>query len=173
MATMLEQSRTQVVEIYTTLYESANLGEEQLNQLIEQADLMINLIKKTFIALIFLSSLFGILIQYIVAEKILKKLGYIIPPLPPFKTWKIPWIYSWFLFAGFLFILLGKDMPEGYFYLIGTNTLFLCAMICAITGMSVLCFFLNKFKLPGVFSSIILVLIFLFLGNIMMFLGFF
>ena len=167
---IIEEARTKNIE----LYEFLKFDEEQMEQV---RDVIGKITLKSLIVpaltLILFGSLFYIFLVYITAQQILKRLGYIITPFPPFKTWRIPWYYSWLLIGAFLSLYLGKNEPGNIASVIGGCLFLSCTLIYTFSAISVAYFFLDKIDLPKFGKIILLLIITFFLGQIMMLVGLF
>ncbi|HPZ10288.1 MAG TPA: YybS family protein [Candidatus Eremiobacteraeota bacterium] len=154
MEKSIDQARLQAMEVYKAM----NFTQEQLEQISEQMNFNVELCKIIFISLLLFTSLITIFVQYIVAQLILKKLGYLIPPLPAFKSWRLSWHYAWLLITGIILTYLGmpedmKSSAEIFEHIkplgvVGINILYLCAILYFTIGISIIYSFLDKFKVP-------------------------
>jgi uncharacterized protein YybS (DUF2232 family) len=181
-----EEMQGQILEAYKTMgFTKEQLAEAtlQMKNVSKTMKKMTELMMKIMIAGFAASSYMMAFLQYIIAQKILKRLGYILPPFPSFSCWRLPWYFSWFFISGFTLFLTGEykagvvnlnlqDIPNNYYSLIGTNILFIILPLYFIIGISIIVFFMNKFKLTLIWRILIIYLL-LITGNILYFIGLF
>jgi uncharacterized protein YybS (DUF2232 family) len=134
--------------------------------------------KKIIVASIIFAACIMTFLQYIIAQKILKKLGYTLPVLPAFSNWRLPWHYAWVFIAGFILFLFGMhkeevtsltmgNMPDNYFFLVGFNIVVICQYIYMVIGISILSFYMSKYKLHLILKIVIIYLLIPLLGIIL------
>lgn len=139
--------------------------------------------KKIIVASIIFAACIMTFLQYIIAQKILKKLGYMIPVLPPFSQWRLPWQYAWIFITGFVLFIIGMNeahvkslnmgnMPDNYYFLVGFNIIVICQYIYMVIGISILSFYMSKYKF-NIFLKIVIIYLLLPLMGIILYIGLF
>jgi len=134
--------------------------------------------KKIIVASMIFAACIMTFLQYIIAQKILKKLGYIIPVLPPFSNWRLPWQYAWVFITGFILFITGMqkaevtglnmgNLPDNYYFLVGFNIIVICQYLYMVIGISVMSFYMSKYKLHLIWKILIIYLLIPLLGIIL------
>lgn len=134
--------------------------------------------KKIIVASMIFAACIMTFLQYIIAQKILKKLGYIIPVLPPFSNWRLSWHYAWVFITGFVLFIIGMNkaqvtslnmgnMPDNYYFLVGFNIIVICQYLYMVIGISILSFYMSKYKLHLIWKILIIYLLIPLLGIIL------
>jgi hypothetical protein len=194
--TMVTETFNQVLAMMKSMGWNQDLLGQSMGftkeEIIKNPDLikiiMIKSVKATFMAANLLVSLFGILLQYMVAASILKRLGYELPSVPAFSSWRLSWRYAWVFILGF--ILMTVSVPQvpdttvsrgtllinslsNPWFIIGENIFIICQILYVMIGLSIIYFFLSKFKVP-LFVRIFAIMILFGCGaNVIMFIGLF
>lgn len=125
---------------------------------------------KLFPFFIFLISLMLSYLYFLTTDLTLKRIGYSIPSLPPFNLWRSPSYLVW----GFI---LGKTLtffkinPEYFLFYLAINIDFIFTFIFFIFGISIMTFFMDKYKFPKILRGIIYLLSSLFLSMAIYWLG--
>jgi len=194
--TMVTETFNQVLEMMKSMgWNQELLGQSMgftKEEIIKNPDLikiiMVKSVKATFMAANLLVSLFGILLQYMVAAGILKRLGYELQPVPAFSEWRLPWQYAWAFIMGFILMTVSvPKVPENSisrgallinslsnpWFIIGENIFIICQILYVMIGLSIIYFFLNKFKIPVLVRIFAIILLFGCGANIIMFIGLF
>lgn len=170
MDTTIKSVSTQMAEMQKTF----NIPGKEMETLTEGLKNW----KKIIVASIIFAACIMTFLQYIIAQKILKKLGYTLPVLPAFSNWRLPWHYAWVFIAGFILFLFGMhkeevtsltmgNMPDNYFFLVGFNIVVICQYIYMVIGISILSFYMSKYKLHLILKIVIIYLLIPLLGIIL------
>jgi uncharacterized protein YybS (DUF2232 family) len=106
---------------------------------------------------------------FLVIQITLKKIGYLPPSLPPFKLWRANFHLIWGFIIG-KFLTLIKISPENFLFSLGINLDFIFSFLFFVLGLSVVAFFLDKYKIPLIFKGIVY-MISIFLGVFLYWLG--
>ncbi len=108
---------------------------------------------------------------YFIARRLFSKLGYSIPGGVKFSEWRLPWYSVWLVIAGLALTLAGDEFSLHLGGAIGKNILFVSAFIFFIQGISVMAYFLQVWRIPGVVKVIIALAVFLYMPFIILALG--
>ena len=81
------------------------------------------------------------LINYVIARKILIRLKYEIPAMPPFRDWHFPWYVVWGVILALSCWLSGRYLNNSVLTSIGQNILYIYSFLLLISGLSVAVFF--------------------------------
>lgn len=111
------------------------------------------------------SALFMAFLNYIVAGKLLNRMGHILPPVPPFSHWRTPWPFSWGYIAAMLAIWAGESVP--FWKQAGTNLFFVFSLWYTIQGLAIVSFYLQRTKLARLMQGCLLGVGMLFMGNLL------
>lgn len=119
------------------------LTPEQIQASLQQ---MLNLMKLLLPGILMTASLLAAFINYLVAEKVLRRLGLLTAGLPPFRFWQLPWYTIWGVIAG-----LGLWQLGDYYHLdlasrLGVNILYVYIPLLAGNGLAAIIFILDRFK---------------------------
>ena len=103
-------------------------------------------------------------LNYIFAARILKKLKFAIKPLPPFRDWHFPWWIMWGMALVLLGYLMGKQLEGEYYLVIAQNILYIYLPLFLISGIAVMSYFFNFWRLTKGTQIVIWVLCALFIS---------
>lgn len=154
-------------------FASNNLNSSSLSQYDEMLKLMTpEFFIKIFLGCMFAYSMITAYINYLVAEKVLKRLKYNMNPPTPFRMLnfdaKIGLVVVAVMFAGSL--LARYKIPAGDYMYSSAN--YVLMFILTVQGISVITyFFLERFKLPKGIAVAIIILGISFIGTIAVYLG--
>lgn len=95
-----------------------------------------------------IASLIRAFLTYIITVRVLRKLGYTTPSLPPFSEWRLPWYSIWLVI-----IAIGLSLIGDYFKLevaatVGKNLIFIIVPLFLTIGLAVATSFFNSWKVP-------------------------
>ena len=99
---------------------------------------LITMTKKLLPAIMIIGSMGMALICYVVFGKILRRLRYDIPVLPPFNLWRIDWRFTWGLIAGLACSWLGNQFNLTWLSTLGNNVLYVFFPVLFTCGLSVI-----------------------------------
>ncbi|SMC00024.1 Uncharacterized conserved protein YybS, DUF2232 family [Thermanaeromonas toyohensis ToBE] len=94
-------------------------------------------------------SLLLALINYLVAEAILRRLNLRTRTLPPFRYWQLPWYAIWGFIAGLALWLAGDYWQLTTLKIAGMNILYLYFPLLAGNGLAVVAFWVHRFPWAG------------------------
>jgi uncharacterized protein YybS (DUF2232 family) len=113
---------------------------------------------------VFVSASMGIaLVNYLIARRILIKLRYDIPEIPPFRHWHFPWYIVWGVILGLILLLAGNHYGNQVMGIIGKNILYIYYPLLLISGISVVVYFWKKTNLSGPVKAILLIGVIMFM----------
>ncbi len=140
-------------------YRSAGYSEEELAKTAQTMTTILDIVKVVFPAGFVLASFFDTFFNYWLAKKVLKRLGYSYPSLPPFRDWCLPrWVVMLFI-IGIAMMFFGKSDNNDLLYKIGMNIQVAGSMLLLLQGLALFYFLAGKYNLSRVVRGIILVLI--------------
>lgn len=113
-------------------------------------------------------SMVAAFINYVIAGKVLRRLKYEIPELPPFREWHFPWYIIWGIILALGFLLAGKKYENQLIINISLNILYIYFPILLVSGLAVAVFYLHKYKLSPVVKGIIIFASLAYLNVVMM-----
>ncbi|MDD2496683.1 MAG: YybS family protein [Desulfitobacteriaceae bacterium] len=102
------------------------------------------------------------LVNYLIARKILRRLRYEIPDMPPFREWHFPWVIVWGIIGGLGCLLLGNHLGHRLLILIGQNILYIYYPLLLISGISVVVFYWKSYRLTPPMKALIIIGIIMF-----------
>lgn len=159
----LKETIEPTIEMYRSLglfdkYGAGGLTEENMRQFLLG---FINLLIVLFPALIATYGIMAAFLNYIIAQKILCKLGIPVPKLPPFREWQLPWWTVWGFIAGFGLSLAGSYWQLKNLTTIGSNIIMVYYPVLFVLGLAVIAHFYHH-KLQRAFSYRLLFIFFVF-----------
>lgn len=165
-----EEFSKQVVVVEQRLDEFQKKGTESEENIEAARESLDDLQKYTFMLIpttfLFVWHLFALSVTYVVASRLVIKLGARIDPVPPFPMWRLDWHIIWLFIGGwFLFHFVGASENIALSKIalsIGANCLAISSIIYFIAGLSLLFFMFDKYQIGSVarvgFSCLALVL---------------
>lgn len=140
-------------------YRASGYSETELSNMTESMKSIIDLVKIIFPAGLALASMFDTLLNFWLAKKVLKKLGYSYPGFPIFREWYMPrWVLVLFL-AGMAMLYFGKTQGNELLTHIAMNVQVASSILLLVQGLALIYFLADKYKLPKIIRGIILILI--------------
>ncbi|MEW5767916.1 MAG: DUF2232 domain-containing protein [bacterium] len=97
-------------------------------------------------ALLLLISVFYAWLFYELIKLILKKGGYALPKWPTFSLWRVPDTFVWGFIVGWGGMLVGEYKGIELLYLTGLNLRYIFQFIYLLIGLSIVAFYLKKYK---------------------------
>lgn len=105
-----------------------------------------------------LSAAVTVYVNHWLAGKVLHKLGQPTPGFPPFSEWRLPTRWRW---PGVLLLIIAAGMNFLSFPIgraVGSNLLVLLMVVYYVQGLSILWFFLRRYRVSGPLRMVILLL---------------
>lgn len=121
------------------------LTEETYRLIMEAYIKLMSIIIPSILLMYGISSAF---LNYIVAQKILKKLKISVPALPKLRFWKLPWWTVWGFIVGYAAMVLGNYCKNQLLANIGLNIVIVYAPILFVLGIAVINYFIKE-RLSG------------------------
>lgn len=167
----IDQSINQSLSFYQNIGISPEQMEAFKNTLLQSVEL----IKIALPAMLILASVFDTIINYWVTEKILERLGYSLKPMISFQQWRVGPSFFWSYVAGMFLLIINTRYNLPVIQRIGLNIQLLFSIIFLITGLALISYTFNYFKIKTFFFWIICFLIFMqpFLSLIVTWIGIF
>ncbi|MEG1537371.1 MAG: YybS family protein [Clostridiales bacterium] len=106
--------------------------------------LMTETMQRLLPAIMIIASMGMALLCYIIFSKILRRLRYDIPQLPPFPSWRIDWRFAWGLIVGLLCAWLGSRFSVMWLSNFGVNILYAFFPVLFICGLSLTVWLFKK-----------------------------
>jgi len=149
----------QAVQQAVEVYRGFGMPEQELIKMSESMQTMIELMKIILPAGFIMASVVDTCFNFLIAKKVLKKLGHTIPDFPPFKNWILP-DYAVYCFAlALVMIYWGKSRDLTMLYNIGMNVQVVVSMLLLVQGLSLFYFIVDKYNLSRMVRGLILILI--------------
>lgn len=153
----LDQSINQTL----SFYENMGLNPEQMEDIKDSLVQTLELLKLAFPAMLVVASVFDTFINYWVAGKILKRLGYYLQPFIPFYEWRASKSFFWSYAFGMLILLLNSKYELAVLERIGVNIQLLFSIIFLITGLAAVSYILHRYKVKSFLRWIVYIIIFI------------
>ncbi|MCR4962312.1 MAG: YybS family protein [Firmicutes bacterium] len=116
------------------------------------------LMQKLLPAVFILSSMLMAMLCYLIYSKVLRRMRYHIPSLPPFSQWRMDWRFSWGVIAGLLCAWVGSQAHLPWLNTVGVNILYIFFPILLICGFSCVVWIWKKLRIHT-FVLVILIII--------------
>lgn len=116
-------------------------------------DRMITTIFHLTPALLLLISVLYSWLFYELIKFILKKGGYLLPPWPSFSLWRVPDTFVWGFIVGWGGMLVGEYKGIELLYLTGLNLRYIFQIIYLLIGLSIVAFYLKKYKVSPLMQA--------------------
>ncbi|MDO4541379.1 MAG: YybS family protein [Bacillota bacterium] len=130
----------------------------------EYIDSMVAMFQRLLPGVIVLSAMAMAALNYIFAYIILKKAGFVISPLAPFRDWHLPWWIMWGMVPVLLCYLMGKQLDGQYYFAIAQNILYIYLPLFLISGISIMSYLFRFWHLSTGAQAVIWVLCGLFMS---------
>ncbi|MFH1082332.1 MAG: YybS family protein [Pseudomonadota bacterium] len=126
-------------------YEDANVGNQNALELKEYARVFMATISQIYPSLIIIGTGFALWLNVVIAKPLFKKRNLEYPDFVPMDRWQAPDNLVWGLIvAGFALFV-----SSGSIEFLAINTLIVILAIYLFHGLSIIVFFLNKYKVPS------------------------
>ena len=152
----LDQGINQSLNFYQNIGISPEQMEAYKNSLMQSLEL----IKIAFPAMLILGSVFDTIINYWVTGKILKRFGYLLAPLTPFHQWRVGHSFFWSYMLGMFLLIINTRYNLPVLQRIGVNIQLLFSIIFLITGLAVVSYLFQHYKIKMYFFWVSCFLIF-------------
>lgn len=130
------------------------------NQTFEQFSAeILGMVQKLLPAALILSAMAMTLICYLVCAKVLRRLRYQIPQLPPFTSWRIDWRYTWGLIFGLFLGWFGRIIKVGWVESLGDNISYIFGAAIFVCGIALILWLLKHTNLNIIFKGLIVILL--------------
>lgn len=159
MSQEMRQSIEQVLYWYQQRGLVNPVAEQEFRRLINEAIQLIGLLLPANLAIWSLISTF---ITYSLGRLIFQRLGYTVPPLPPFSRWRFPWYLIWGLILGLGLVMGGDTLGLVRFVVAGKNLLYVSNFLYLILGLSIACFYTKKWNLSRLVKFLLIGVFFLY-----------
>lgn len=116
---------------------------------------------KTFPSWIFFTVLCTAFLNYFVVRLFAMRRYGIRSEIPSFELWYLDEPFVWIFIAGCGVLLADNYLPYKWIYYAGLNFAFTAGGIYLLLGVSILSFYMKKFKIPGLLQFFIYVLLFI------------
>lgn len=118
---------------------------------------MINLLKLLLPGIFISASIMVAFVNYLVAEKILQRLGLIEKALPPFRYWQLPWHAIWGVIAGLGLWQLGDYYGLNIAHRVGLNILYVYLPLLAGNGLAAVTFIFYRLKMAPLLKAAVVI----------------
>lgn len=139
------------------IYEETGISKEKIELVKESFTTVLNIIKTSFPAIIFIVNFLIVSINLLLSKKIL-----ILKHLKssPFKTWRLKDEYIWVFIVSAIMTFLFKCAKFQSGYVIGLNLLIIISAVYLVGGLAITNFFFDKWKVFPFIKLLIYVLVF-------------
>lgn len=127
------------------MYAQKGISEEMLKEALYQSVRIVALLTPAFLVL---SSIVRAFLTWIVAGRVMRRVGFAVNELPRFSAWSLPWYWVWFLISGLILVIAGDYFHVTVAASIGKNVTFVTAFVYLIIGLSVAVHLLKNWRLP-------------------------
>lgn len=141
------------VQYTIDFYRRTGMLESLVNQGITREQLeatlsgIIDFLKLLLPGILISASIIAAFINYLVAEKILKRLQLIEEGLPPFRHWQLPWYFIWGVIIGLAFWQVGDYYGLDLASRVGINVLYIYIPLLAGNGIAAIAYVFHKYRL--------------------------
>ncbi|WP_406677516.1 YybS family protein [Moorella sp. ACPs] len=118
---------------------------------------MINLLKLLLPGILISASILAAFVNYLVAEKVLRRLGLIERGLPPFRYWQLPWYAVWGVIAGLGLWQLGDYYGLAFARKAGINILYVYLPLLVVNGLAAVSFIFYRLKLASFLKAVLVI----------------
>ncbi len=154
ITTQLDAMNSAVDEVMN-IYRGWGMTEAALVEMRAAFVQTLSLIKYVMPAGFFLTAVLDTFINYVVAKKILSRLGTYVPAIPPFSEWSISPTVAWVYMGSLLAVSFLHQQPEQILYHIAVNLQLLSMMALLIQGLATISFFFKQKNWPKFLKTII------------------
>ena len=150
----------QALEQALAIYQTLGFTAEQLQAIRTTMETTIGLLKYIMPAGFALASVVDTYLNYLIAKKILARLGNPQPDFLEFRLWQIPGYILWIYGVSLLLVTFYNQQPDNLLYLIGVNLQMVTNVILLIQGLSIVYYYIHYKNWPNFLKSLIVILLF-------------
>lgn len=150
----------QALEQALAIYQTLGFTSEQLQAIRTTMETTIGLLKYIMPAGFALASVVDTYLNYLIAKKILARLGNPQPDFLEFRLWQIPGYVLWIYGVSLLLVTFYNQQPDNLLYLIGVNLQMVTNVILLIQGLSIVYYYIHYKNWPNFLKSLIVILLF-------------
>jgi uncharacterized protein YybS (DUF2232 family) len=160
----LGEMETQLREAFegaTEVYRRLGLNDENIAEAKKYWDTILSTFRIIFPAAFAGAGIFNAFLNFEVSRLVLRRLGYVIDPLPPFDSWRIP---RWTVFvyaAGLLAMSLEQYHGMRWLTLVGSNVFMFINMVFLVGGLSLAFHLISRYNIPKGMKGMTVVGVFL------------
>ncbi|VBB07526.1 Hypothetical protein LUCI_2775 [Lucifera butyrica] len=151
---------SEAVNQAVAIYRNFGMKEAELTKLADTMNALVGYMKIIFPAGLILASVVDTYLNFVIARKVLKKLGHHVKSFPPFKLWSIPAYVAYAFFLSVVLTFWGNAQQLTMVYRVGLNLQVILSIFLLIQGLALFYFLADKYNLSRITRSIILVLVF-------------
>jgi uncharacterized protein YybS (DUF2232 family) len=144
-----------------SFYKNMGLNPEQIETFKDSILQSLELVRIAFPAMLVIASVFDTLINYWVAGKILRRFGYHMASFIPFYNWRATRSFFWSYLFGLFILILNTRFELPVLERIGVNIQLLFSVIFLITGLAIVSYVLNHYKIKPFFCWVVYIIIFI------------
>ena len=150
----------QALEQALAIYQTLGFTAEQLQAIRTTMETTIGLLKYIMPAGFALASVVDTYLNYLIAKKILARLGNPQPDFLEFRLWQILGYILWIYGVSLLLVTFYNQQPDNLLYLIGVNLQMVTNVILLIQGLSIVYYYIHYKNWPNFLKSLIVILLF-------------
>lgn len=151
---LMGKTMEQMIEAYRT----SGMSAEDFARMQELLPVAIEILKIIVPSLFALSAILSAFLNFFIAKKVLKKLGYSFEDFPPFKHWIIPGYSLYFFLLSLVMVYWGRKDEFSMFYNSGLQLCLLSGTLLFVQGLSLFNYLVDKYNLSRITRGIILLL---------------
>lgn len=157
------------------IYRSIGLSQKDLAMLEQNLRQLVDIMKMTLPAAMFLAVAMISFIDFTIARLVLKRLGHEVASLPQFSQWRIPWYWGWGYIAGGAIMLLGQGHKMDLAFKAGLNIMTVFSYVFLIQGLALVWFFMDKYRVSTAMRVLLVFFIIItrFLSQLLVWVGLF
>ncbi len=162
ISSLLAQADAMVAEMMQMMKETGSLDAALAARNISMAEFTADaqaFVRKLLPAAMILSAMFMTLICYLVSAKVLRRLRYPIPQLPPFTAWRMDWRLTWGLILGLFLGWFGRQFGLAWMESLGDNISYVFGGVILVCGISLVLWLLKHSNLNIIFKALIVVVV--------------
>ena len=144
LALILDYFRSNVKETVQS-YQTMGWDQEKIHQVQEYLKILIKVVTKIYPALMVVGTGFVVWINIVISRPLFRLLNLNYPHFGPMDRWRAPELMVWGVIAAGFSLFLSIPVVK----LIAINSLIVMLTIYVFHGLSILLFFLNKYRVPS------------------------
>ena len=134
--TEIGQTMKLAMDEVNSLYQSMGIDPSTMNDVVKKMDDVIATMSQLFPAILLIIPMIVTFVNMFISEKILKRLGYDVIKIIPFRKWRVPNHASLGLFLILMVGMLGQYFGLTNFDIVFQNLLYLAFMVFLVQGLS-------------------------------------